>query len=86
MATEEHAGGGGHGHGGPLSNDLPPKPPPWRPQIKGFRNTYFEDRLDWTPMKRDPIGAPDEETRLIAERLAARTEREREEREARQRY
>lgn len=84
MASESHEGGGGHGgHGGPLSNDLPPKPGPWRPQIKGFVNTYVQDHIDWTPLERDPLGAPDEETRRIAEALAARTQAER---EARQRY
>ncbi|MGH9224637.1 MAG: hypothetical protein ACRD2W_12865 [Acidimicrobiales bacterium] len=75
--SDEHQGGHGGGHGGPLSNDLPPKPPPWRFEFKGFRNTYFEDRLDWTPIKRDPLGEPDEETRLIAEALARRTQAER---------
>ncbi len=72
MASDTHEGGGGHGHGGPLSNDLPPKPPPWRPQIHGYKDTYWEDRLDWTPMKREPLGRPDPETARIADALAAR--------------
>jgi len=70
MASNTHEGGGGHG--GPLSNDLPEKPEPWRPQIRGWVDTYEQDRIDWTPRKREPLGQPDPETARIAEALAAR--------------
>ena len=83
MATESQQGGHG-GHEGPLSNDLPPKPAPWRPQIHGFRNTYFEDRLDWTPIPHDPLGPPDDEVVEIASALAARMNAERSRRSTRQ--
>jgi hypothetical protein len=84
MANETHDEGGGHGggHDGPLRGDLPPKPPPWEFKFKGFRNTYVEDHIDWTPIKKDPLGPPDEETQRIASALAARTRAEREARRA----
>ena len=83
MEGLEHPPGFGlKGHNAPLRNDLPPPPEPWSPQIKGFVNTYVQDRIDWTPMKKDPLGPPDAETRRIAEALAARTEAAREARQA----
>jgi len=84
MEGIEHPPGYGEkGHNGPLRNDLPPKPEAWRPQIKGFVNTFVQDHIDWTVTKRDPLGPPDEEVRNIAAALAARTHREK---EARQQY
>jgi hypothetical protein len=59
----------GHGHEGPLSGDLPPKPQAWRPTVKGWVNTAGYNGPA-RPQKRET--PPDDALLRAAEAVAAR--------------
>lgn len=56
-------------HDSPLSNDLPPKPEPWRPQVKGW--VYTAGYNGPVRSQKQQIPA-DEAMRRAAEAVAAR--------------
>jgi len=72
MSNEgQHVGRGTHNS--PLANDLPPKPPAWRPQVKGWTNTAVYNgpvRAQKAPT------APTDEMLRAAEAVAARRRNE----------
>jgi hypothetical protein len=67
----QHVGRGTHNS--PLANDLPPKPEPWRPQVKGWFNTAGYNG----PVRPEkPQTAPDEALLRAADAVAARRRNE----------